>query len=98
MATGTAGGKGREHPLQMVHYLRKGFAFNTVGIGTDATLGTFTNTNVDEVAVYPSALSSTLIALHYSARTGPVSGGSGTPADMSIRWRNLIAASQLGTS
>lgn len=38
MATNTAGDVGREHPLQMVHYLRKGITF--ADDGSSVTVGT----------------------------------------------------------
>lgn len=38
MTTDTAGTVARELPFQAVHYLRKGIAYNTTGIGTDATV------------------------------------------------------------
>ena len=38
MPTNTQGTDARELPFQAVHYLRKGIAYNTTGIGTAATV------------------------------------------------------------
>ena len=38
MATNTQGTDAREYSYQLVHYMRKGIAYNTTGIGTTATV------------------------------------------------------------
>jgi hypothetical protein len=41
MATGTAGVAAREHPLQMLHFLRKAVSYDTTGISSGVPFGAY---------------------------------------------------------